>query len=192
MYIKVYPTEKMCFFHLKNPSVIPKILEQTDPILVEVHPSVLTFLPNQKPHNQSVQQFTNQKRPLHQRFFPPFPTSPPGQAMAAHFVSAHASIWTSQTTSCGPRFHDWRVVSGGSILRWNRVLPCSHILKYIPKYQRWQTGGSCLVAWKVQWLQFNFKEVYRTLKRTLITTVPVFWKSTVITVFSKRTLIYSH
>ena len=51
------------------------------------------------------------------QIFPPFPTSPPGQAMAAHFVSAHASIWTSQTTSRGPRFRDWRVVSGGSILR---------------------------------------------------------------------------
>lgn len=98
---QVYPTEKMCYFHLDS-FCDPQIHEQTAPTRVEVHPSVLTFLPNQKPHNQSVQQFTNQKRPL------PPPTSPPGQAMAAHFVSAHASISTSQTTSCGPRFHDWR------------------------------------------------------------------------------------
>lgn len=154
---QVYPTEKMCYFHLDS-FCDPQIHEQTDPTRVEVHPSVLTFLPNQKPHNQSAEKFTNQKRPLHQRFFPSNLSTRTGNgcplciSTCLNLNIADDLVWAAISRLKGS------YLGGRSFVRLGCFLVLT-ILKYITKYQRWQTDRSCLIFWKVHWLQSNFEGV---------------------------------
>ena len=56
MYIKVYPTEKMCFFHLKNPSVIPKYVMKRIQLVLRSTLVCLLFSPSK---NHTINLFSN-------------------------------------------------------------------------------------------------------------------------------------
>ena len=184
---------KDVFFSLEKSLCDPQIRDETDPIRVKVHASVLTFLPNSFGTPLTKNHMTNR--------FQSSSTNGHGHTNHQRF-SPISNLSTRTGNGCPLCISTCPNLKIADDLAWAAKAQ-------IPKYQRWrhgfyprhqnvklqfrkqQTGKSGPMSWKVPWLQSSFEGVYKNLKRTLITTIPIFLRA-VITVFWKRTLIYSH